>query len=62
MQTCYEDGSIPTIEDLYDNLLAIVEKSLDRAVPVGILSTENRDTWAECYQILEKGKMRLFLS
>lgn len=50
----YDDGSILSIEDLYDNLLAVVESSLEREAPVGILTAENRDTWAECYQILEK--------
>ncbi|KAK7593027.1 hypothetical protein V9T40_007779 [Parthenolecanium corni] len=54
LHTCYDGGNTLTTEDLYDNLLAIVEASLEKTVPVGILSTENRDTWAECYQILEK--------
>lgn len=55
LHTCYKGGNTLTIEDLYDNLLAIVEASLEKTIPVGILSAENRDTWAECYQILQKG-------
>lgn len=55
LYTGFESGNTLTVEDLYDNLLAIVEESLEKTVPVGILSAENRDTWADCYQILEKG-------
>lgn len=45
-------------EDYYDNLLDIVENSLDKDIPVGILTSENRDVWAESYQLLEEGNTR----
>lgn len=54
LTTSYEDGQPLTIEDLYDNLLAIVENSTEKSTPVGILTSENRDSWAQSYQILEE--------
>lgn len=51
-----DDQSILNVEDIYDNLLAIVESSLEKVIPVGILTSEHRDTWAQSYQILEKGE------
>lgn len=56
LETYYTDGQPLTVDDLYDNLLSIVEESIDRDTPVGVLSSENRDVWAQCYQILEEGK------
>lgn len=50
-----DDKTVLPVEDIYDNLLAIVENSLEKEIPVGILTSENRDTWAECYQKLEQG-------
>lgn len=49
-----DDNNILNTEDIYDNLVAIVENSLEKTLPIGILTSENRDTWAECYHILEK--------
>ena len=54
--THYDDGHPLTIEDLYDNLLAIVESSTEKSIPVGVLTSENRDIWAQSYQILEEGE------
>ncbi len=51
----YDDRNTLTVEDLYDNMLSMVESSLEKEVPVGLLTADNRDTWAESYQILERG-------
>ena len=56
LDTRHDDGSELSVDDVYDNLLAIVESSLEKETPLGILTSENRDTWAECYCILEESK------
>lgn len=57
LDICFDDGRYLNTEEIYDNLLGIVESSLDKAIPVGILTSDNRDNWCESYLLLMEDKL-----
>ena len=51
-----EDKKPLNTEQLYKQLKAIVEMSNKPEMPVGILTSENRNKWSQVYKRLMKGK------
>ncbi|XP_041977210.1 carnitine O-acetyltransferase-like isoform X2 [Aricia agestis] len=50
-----EDGKQLNEDQIVENLAKIISLSPDRAISaVGVLTSENRDTWAKAYQLLSK--------
>ncbi|XP_078324434.1 carnitine O-acetyltransferase-like isoform X2 [Crassostrea virginica] len=45
-----------SIEQIYEQLKNIVNQSMEPDIPVGILTTENRNKWAKAYELLTKDK------
>jgi carnitine O-palmitoyltransferase 2 len=46
------DGAIKPVEEIFAQLVAIVTDNSGPGIPVGILTTENRDTWAAARETL----------
>lgn len=44
------------VDQIYSQLQSVMEQSQETGVPVGILTTEHRDTWAQAYSALTKSK------
>ena len=55
-----ENGEVVDDGQILGNLLEIVKCSSQRAEPVGILTTENRNGWGSAYLKLKKGKILQF--
>lgn len=54
---CYGSDNQPLgTEQIYEQLKNIVNQSNEPDVPVGLLTTENRNKWAKAYELLAKGK------
>ena len=51
-----EDKKPLNTEQLYKQLKAIVEMSNKPEMPVGILTSENRNKWSQVYKRLMKGE------
>ena len=57
MEVYGKDHKPLSINQILEQLKQIVERSQKPSVPVGILTTENRNTWAKAYNNLIKGKL-----
>ncbi len=55
------NGRPLSIDQLYDQLVKIVNNSQIPAPPVGILTTDNRNTWWKNYSKLTKGNAVIFI-
>nr|XP_011435097.2 carnitine O-acetyltransferase isoform X2 [Crassostrea gigas] len=54
---CYGSDNQPLgTEQIYEQLKNIVNQSNEPDVPVGLLTTENRNKWAKAYELLAKDK------
>lgn len=54
---CYGSDNQPLgTEQIYEQLKNIVNQSNEPDIPVGLLTTENRNKWAKAYELLAKGK------
>ena len=52
----YGANKVPlTVDQIHNELQSICNQSTQPGVPLGILTTENRTTWAEAYNKMKKG-------
>lgn len=50
-------GDIVSEEDIFTALKKVETMSVKPGVPVGILTSDTRDNWAEAYSLLIKGQL-----
>lgn len=55
MEVITADNGIPSFNQILSQLMYVTKSSEDLGLPVGILTSDNRDNWAEAYKLLSRG-------
>lgn len=55
MEVITADNGIPSFNQILSQLMYVTKSSEDLGLPVGILTSDNRDNWAQAYKLLSRG-------